>query len=113
MRTRAADPDAFFWRYMCTFGPGLISRPEARKKSTAQARHDTKYFSAGPGLGRGRGLWAGTSTARLKQARNDPYRGTKMPIYLLKSHFIPHFHLLDKKHKARDNVSYMFFVALN
>jgi hypothetical protein len=28
--------------YRCTFGPGLMGRPEARKKSTAQARHDTK-----------------------------------------------------------------------
>jgi hypothetical protein len=34
-----------------------------------------------------------------------PYRGTKRPIYLLKPHFIPHFHLLDKEHKARDNAS--------
>jgi hypothetical protein len=71
------------------------------EKSTTQARHDTKYFSVGPGLGRGRGPWAGTSTARLRQARNGPYRGTKWPIYLLKSHFIPHFHVLDKEHKAR------------
>jgi ribonuclease HI len=28
--------------YRCTFGPGLVGRPEARKKSTAQARHDPK-----------------------------------------------------------------------
>jgi hypothetical protein len=45
--------------YRCTFGPGLMGRPEARKKSTAQARHGTKYFSAGPArpdiLGR---VWA-------------------------------------------------------
>jgi hypothetical protein len=30
------------WKYRCTFGPGLVGRPEARKKSTAQARHDPK-----------------------------------------------------------------------
>jgi hypothetical protein len=64
-----------------------------------------KYFSVGPGLGRGRGPWAGTSTTRLRQARKGPYKGTKRPIYLLKSHFIRHFHVLDKEHKARDNVS--------
>jgi hypothetical protein len=29
-------------RYRCTFGPGLMGRPEARKKSTAQARHGPK-----------------------------------------------------------------------
>jgi hypothetical protein len=72
------------------------------------ARHVTKYFTAryiGPGLGRGHGPWAGTSTTRLKQARNGSYRGTKRPIYLLKSHLIPHFHVLDKEHKAIDNVS--------
>jgi hypothetical protein len=55
--------------------------------------------------GRGRGPWVGTSTARLRQARNGPYRSTKRPIYLLKSDFIPHFHVLDKEHKARDNVN--------
>jgi hypothetical protein len=82
-----------------------MGRPEAWKKSTTQARHGPKYFSAGPGLDRGRSLWAGTSTARLRQARNGPYRGTKRPIYLLKPHFIPYFHVLDKEHKARDNVS--------
>jgi hypothetical protein len=71
----------------------------------AQARHDPKYFSVGPGLGRGRGTWTGTSTDRLRQARNGPYRGTKRLIYLLKLYFILHFHVLDKEHKARDNVS--------
>jgi hypothetical protein len=34
--------------YRCTFGPGLMDRPEARKKSIAQTRHDSKQFSAGP-----------------------------------------------------------------
>jgi hypothetical protein len=44
------------------------------KKSTAQARHDTKYFSVGPGLGRGHGPFkASTSTARLRQTRKGPY----------------------------------------
>jgi hypothetical protein len=28
--------------HRCTFGPDLMGRPEARKKSTAQARHDPK-----------------------------------------------------------------------
>jgi hypothetical protein len=42
-----------------------MDRPEARKKNMAQAQDDTKYFSAGPDLDRGRGPWAGTSTARL------------------------------------------------
>jgi hypothetical protein len=80
--------------------------PDGPARSTKKkARHDPKYFSVGPGLVRGRGPWAGTSTARLRQARNGPYRGTKRPIYLLKSHFIPHFHVLDKEHKARNNVS--------
>jgi hypothetical protein len=59
----------------------------------------------GPGLGRGHGPWAGTSTARLRQARNGPCKGTKRPIYLLKSHFIPHLYVLDKEHKTIDNVS--------
>jgi hypothetical protein len=37
---------------------------------------------------------------------HGPFKaGTKRPIYLLKSHFIPHFHILDKEHKARDNAS--------
>jgi hypothetical protein len=40
-------------------------------RSTVQSRHDPKYFSVGPGLGRGRDPWAGTNTARLRQARND------------------------------------------
>jgi hypothetical protein len=43
--------------------------------------------------------------ARLRQARNDPYRDMKKLIYLLKSYFISYFHVLDKEHKARDNVS--------
>jgi hypothetical protein len=94
-----------------------MGRPKARKKSMAHARHDTKYFSVGPARpdisGRGRGPWAGTSTTRLRQTRNDPYRSRKRPIYLLKSHFIPYFHVLDKEHKARDNVNSMFFVSLN
>jgi hypothetical protein len=77
-----------------------MGRPEARKK--ARLRHGT----ARPDIsGRGRGPWAGTSTTRLRQAQNDPYIGTKRLIYLLKSHFIPHFHVLDKEHKTRDNVS--------
>jgi hypothetical protein len=75
------------------------------EKSMAQAQHSPKYFSVGPGLGWGRGPWAGTSTTHLRQTRNDPYKGTKRPIYLLKSHFIPHFHVLYKEHKARDNAS--------
>jgi hypothetical protein len=37
--------------------------------------------------------------------KKGTYRGTKRPIYLLKSHFIPHFHILDKEHKAKDNAS--------
>jgi hypothetical protein len=85
----------------------------AGPKHGKKARHDPKYFSAGPGtaryfgpgLGRGHGPWAATSTTRLRQARNDPYRGTERPIYLLKPHFISHFHILDKEHKARDNAS--------
>jgi hypothetical protein len=86
-----------------------LGRPDgparSTKKSTAQARHGPKYFSAGPGLGRGHGPWAGTSTTRLRQARNGSYRDTKMPIYLLKPHFISLFHILDKEHKSRDNAS--------
>jgi hypothetical protein len=78
-----------------------MGQPEARIK--ARPKHGTTQY-IGLGLGRGRGPWAGTSTVRLRQARNDPYRGMKRPIYLLKSHFIPHFHVLDKEHKARDNV---------
>jgi hypothetical protein len=89
-----------------------MGRPEARKK--ARPRHDTSQnilvpgrhdplFRAGFGP-RSRPM-AGTSTTRLRQARNDPYRDTKRPIYLLKPHFIPHFHILDKEHKARDNTS--------
>jgi hypothetical protein len=92
-----------------TFGSGLIGRPEARKKSTVQTRYGSKYFSVGPvrpnissqvwaevaahgraraqyirpGLGRGRGPWAGTSTIRLRQARNGLYRGMKRHISLL------------------------------
>jgi hypothetical protein len=30
---------------------------------------------------------------------------TKWPIYSLKPHFIPHFHVLDKEHKVRDDAS--------
>jgi hypothetical protein len=83
-----------------------MGRAEARKK------HDPKYFSAGPAQPdiSGRvwaevGPWAGTSTVRLRQARNDTYKGTKRPIYLLKPHFIPYFHVLYKEHKIRDNAS--------
>jgi hypothetical protein len=37
---------------------------------------------------------------------HGPFKtGTKRLIYLLKSHFIPHFHVLYKEHKARDNTS--------
>jgi hypothetical protein len=37
---------------------------------------------------------------------HGPFKaGMKRPIYLLKSHFIRHFHVLDKEHKAKDNVS--------
>jgi hypothetical protein len=32
--------------YRCTFGSGLMVRPEARKKPT-QTRHGPKYFSVG------------------------------------------------------------------
>jgi hypothetical protein len=53
--------------YRCTFGSGLTG--PKHKKSTAQTRHDPKYFSAGPGLGRGRNPWADTSTTRLRQTR--------------------------------------------
>jgi hypothetical protein len=42
---------------------------------------------------------------RLRQAQNGLYGGTKRPIYLLKLHFIQHFHVLDKEHKAKDNTS--------
>jgi hypothetical protein len=31
----------------------------------------------------------------------------------IKPDFIPHFHVLDKENKARDDASYIFFVALN
>jgi hypothetical protein len=79
-----------------------MGQPEARKK------HDPKYFSAGPAWPdiSGRvlaevGPWAGTSMVRLRQTQNDLYKGTKMPIYLLK----PHFHVLYKEHKIRDNAS--------
>jgi hypothetical protein len=86
--------------------------PKHEKK--ARPRHGTARNNLVPGrhgplyragLGRGHGPWAGTGTARLRQARNGPYRGTKRPIYLLKPHFTPHFHILDKEHKARDNAS--------
>jgi hypothetical protein len=63
-------------RHRCTFGPVLMGRSEARKKT--QPRHDMTQNNLGPsaryigsGLGRGHGPWAGTSTTRLKQARND------------------------------------------
>jgi hypothetical protein len=41
----------------------------------------------------------------FKADTKRPYRGTKRLIFLLKPHFIPHFHILDKEHKARDNAS--------
>jgi hypothetical protein len=88
--------------YRCTFWLGLMGRSETRKK--ARSRHDTTRY-IGSGLSRGRDPWTGTSTIRLRQTQNDPYRGTKRPIYLLKSHFITHFHVLYKKHKAKDNGS--------
>jgi hypothetical protein len=93
------------YNYRCIFGPVLMCLSEARKK--ARLSHDTiqNIFSVGPGLGRGHGPWAGKSTTRLRQARNGPYRGTKRLIYLLKPYFIPHFHILDKEYKARDNAS--------
>jgi hypothetical protein len=59
----------------------------------------------GPGLGRDRGSGVGTSTTRLRQTQNGLYRGMKKLIYSLKSYFIPHFHVLDNKHKARDDSS--------
>jgi hypothetical protein len=86
------------WQYRCIFGLGLVGRPKARKKSTAQTRHGIKKFSAEPArpVISGR-IWAEVIT--------DPYRGTKRSIYLLKPNFISHFHILDKEHKARDNTS--------
>jgi hypothetical protein len=90
-------------------GPDGPARSTKKKHGSGTTRNilvpsgTARYI--GLGLGRGHGPWAGTSTTRLRQTRNGPYRGTKRPIYLLKSHFIPHFHLLDKEHKAIDNVS--------
>jgi hypothetical protein len=67
----------------------------------------SEIFSAGPSLGRGYGPWAGTSTARLRQSHKMThiYRGAKSVIYSLKPHFIPHFYVLDKEHKARDDTN--------
>jgi hypothetical protein len=56
--------------YMCTFVPGLIGWPKAWEKT--QPRHDTTWY-IGPDLGQGHSPRAGTSTARLRQARNNPY----------------------------------------
>jgi hypothetical protein len=80
---------------------GLMGRPEARKK--ARPRHGTTRNILVSG--RHGPLFRAEVTARLRQTRNGPYRGTKRPIYLLKPHFIPHFHILDKEHKAIDNAS--------
>jgi hypothetical protein len=81
-------------KYRCTFGLGLMGRPEARPRHDT-ARNILVPGRHGAGLGRGRGSWAGTSTTRLRQTRNGPYRDTKRPIYLLKlkapvSTVIPH-----------------------
>jgi hypothetical protein len=57
---------------------------------------------AGPGqfnelcLGQGRGPQTGTGTDRSRQARNDPYRDTKRPMYPLKTYLISHFLYLIK-----------------
>jgi hypothetical protein len=61
--------------YRCTFGPGLMGRPEARKK----ARHGPIY-RAGFGL-RSRPM-DGHEHDPFKSGTklNDPYRGTKRPI---------------------------------
>jgi hypothetical protein len=72
---------------------GSMDRSEARKKT--RSRHGTvRYIELC--LSRGRGQWTGMSTTRLRQTRNYPYKGMKRPIYLLKPHFIPYFHVLDK-----------------
>jgi hypothetical protein len=89
-----------------------MDRPEARKK--ARPRHGTTrniLVSGRPdpiyqvGFGPRSRPMGGHEHDPFKAGTKWPYRGTKRPIYLLKSHFIPYFHVLDKKHKARDNVS--------
>jgi hypothetical protein len=93
-----------------------MGRPEARKK--AQPRHGMArnilvsgqhgpIYQAGFGP-RSRPMGGHEHDPFKAHTRNGPYRGTKRPIYLLKPQSIPHFHVLDKEHKAKDNVSYMF-----
>jgi hypothetical protein len=74
--------------YRCTFGPGLMGWHEARKKSTAQARHVTKLFRAGPArpgpmhravLGQTLRPTGGHEPDPFKQTRNGPLTGTKRP----------------------------------
>jgi hypothetical protein len=81
--------------YRCTFGPCLMDRPEARNKNMAQARHGPIY-RAGFGL----------RSQPMDGHECDLFKaGTKRLVYLLKSHFLPHFHVLDKEHKVIDNDS--------
>jgi hypothetical protein len=62
--------------YRCTFGLGLMGRPEARKKSTAQARHDPKYFSVGPArLDISARVWAEVAAHGRARARARPVSG--------------------------------------
>jgi hypothetical protein len=67
--------------YRCTFGSGLMGGHEARKKSPAQARHDTKLFRAGPlhraVLGPTPRPTGGHEPGPFKQTRIGPFTGTK------------------------------------
>jgi hypothetical protein len=57
-------------KYRCTFGSGLMGRPEARKKSTAQARHGPIYRAG-----------FGPRSRPMGRHEHDPFKaGTKWPI---------------------------------
>jgi hypothetical protein len=60
------------------------------EKSTTEARYDPIYRAKVVAYGR---------------ARIVPYKRHENAHIFIRTHFIPHFHILDKEHKARDDAS--------
>jgi hypothetical protein len=63
-------------KYRCTFRPSLMGWHEARKKSTAQARHGPLHRAV---LGPTPRPTGGHEPGPFKQTRNGPLIGTKRP----------------------------------
>jgi hypothetical protein len=75
--------------------------PEARKK--AWPRYDMVQNIL---VSDDTAWYIGPRSQPMGGHKHGPFKaGTKRLIYPLKPHFIPHFHVLDKEHKARDDAS--------